>query len=146
MNYCKDCIRKMKKTPPSKCPEYGFKALYTELDGAFMLNYCTKCGFKIIGMSFFPQCELDSNLDDSIYTVSITVAEKSQYLKIAKAFGINVVQLKKTLDSGKTITKSNLSLYEAEDIIYKLDSLGVSYQVSPDLLKKYSELLFCDLR
>jgi len=146
MDYCKDCIRKKKKSPPSECPECGALTLYAELDGACMCLTCRDCGFEIIGASFFPQCHLDEELDDNRYTLSISTAEKSQYLKTAKAFGINTVQLKKYLDSGKTIVRSNLPLDEIVDLMQCLEEAGVPYEVVPDPRSKYPEILFCPLR
>lgn len=146
MNYCKDCIRKDKKSPPTECPECGAITLYAELDGACMCLSCINCGFEIIGASFFPQCHLDDELDDSTYTVSISAAEKSQYLRVAKAFGLNAVQLKKYLDSGKSVIRSNLSLDEAVDLMQRLHEAGVPYLVNPNPLDKYPEILDCPLR
>lgn len=146
MNYCQDCIRKNKKSPPAECPECAALTLYAELIGASMCLTCTNCGFEIIGSSFFPQCHLDYELDDSIYVLSVSTAEKSQYLRIAKAFGINVVQLKNLLNEGKSVSKSELSLDDVVDIIQQLQNADVSYLVSPNPLEKYPEIIDCLLR
>ena len=146
MNYCLNCIRKEKKSPPSQCPECGTITLYAELIGASMCLNCTNCGFEIIGSSFFPQCYLDNELDDNKYTISIHTAEKAQYLRIAKAFGINTVQLKKNLDSGKGVHKCDLPLEPIVDIMLMLRDAGVEYLVTPDPREKYPEILDCKLR
>ena len=146
MNYCQNCIRKEKKSPPTECPDCGALTLYAELDGACMCLTCIDCGFEIIGASFFPQCHLDDELDDNVYTISISSAEKSQYLRVAKAFGLNAVQLKRHLDAEKSVIKSCLSLDEVVDIMQRLRNANVPYLVSPDPLDKYPEILDCTLR
>ena len=142
MNHCQDCIQKQNNSLPSECPECGAETLYGELDGRCICLKCLNCGYEIVGASIFPQC----SLDDRKYTVSISAAEKSQYLRIAKVFGLNTVQLREYLNKGNSVTRSDLSLDEAARMIQQLQEVGLPFQVEPNPLDEFSELLSCTYR
>ena len=143
MNYCRNCIRKERNAPPSKCPECGKTTLRCELVGASVVSSCTNCGFGFAGGSFFPQCVIDH---ERRYTVSVSAAGKPQYLFAAKAFGMNAVELKRNLDNGRALTRDNLSPGEAAELIRRLRDAGLPYRVTPDLTEEYPEILCCTWR
>lgn len=137
---CKDCIRKGKPTI-EKCFECGEETMTSYLDGLCMVYHCSSCGLEVVGASFFPPCMLDNDK----YTITVKLATKKTYVKLARLFSTNVVALKDALDTGKAVSKT-VRLFEAEKIIRELKKLDIKFEVTPDLLNNYSELITCELK
>ena len=136
---CRYCIRKEYENPKiGKCPECGNETLLCSLDGACMVLKCSNCGFDVIGASFFPPC-MNDDLD---YTITVSNIEKAKKIKVSKVFELNVMDLLKILDE-KGMVQTTVKHYEAVQIIKRLNELEVEYNISPDITKKYPDLLDC---
>lgn len=143
LNLCSDCIWKTqgKAIPSGKCPDCGKETLISVLDGATKILSCSSCGFEIVSASYFPPC----HYDEKEYTLMAKAAPKNQYVKTAKALGTNVVELKKKFDNGIHISQKK-DLREVSELMMLLNALHVEYEVSPDPLIEYKELLTCKLK
>lgn len=141
-NVCQYCIRKEYETPKiSKCPECGKETWMAQLDGPCMLISCSDCGFEVVGASFFPPC----SGDDSDYTITVKEVEINKKVKLAKLFGMNVMELINELRENGQIQKK-FKLYETNEILKSLNELKIEAEVSPSLMEKYPELIGCKHR
>ena len=128
----------MKNPKIGKCPECGNETLLCTLDGACMALKCSSCGFDVIGASFFPPCMND----DLGYTITVSNIEKEKKIKVSKVFELNVMDLLKILDE-KGMVQTTVKHYDAVQIIKRLTELEVKYDISPDITKKYPDLMDC---
>lgn len=139
---CKHCIRKEYKEPKiTTCFECGHDTLLVELDGASMIHTCSSCGNKIVSASYFPPC----CRDDLDYTITVTEIPKEKKVKVASIFELNVKALLDILSSQGKLVRT-VKLNDAEDMITKLNELGIVAEVSPDITVKYPDLVGCQYR
>ena len=136
---CKNCIRKMYDVPQiGECPKCGNHTLMSRLDGLCLHLKCSSCDFEVIGASFFPSC----HNDELEYTVSVCSVEKEHKVRVAKLFGINVNDLLSSLRNDNKIEATH-QLWETLTLIKGLLELGVKFEVAPNIVEKYPDLIDC---
>ena len=141
MDRCRECIRKVDRSQPTECPNCKAIALMSRLEGATMLIHCSECGYDVAGASFFAPCDVDHTR----YTITIHHAEKNSYVKLAALFGLNVVQLRDTLNKNGACSKT-IGFHEAIEALEILEDIGEAYTMTPDLMAEYPELKECKYR
>lgn len=94
---------------------------------------------KIIGASFFPPC----HNDDLDYTFVVTEVSKEKKTKVAKLFSMSVKDLLIALREKGEITRT-CKLMEAEEIYIGLMDMEIKFAISPNLIKKYPNLIGYD--
>lgn len=141
-NVCQYCIRKEYETPKTgKCPQCGRETWTVQLDGVCMLISCSSCGFEVIGASFFPPC-MNDDLD---YTITVREVTKEKKIKLARLFGRNVAEIIKAFRENGQVQKTE-KLEDAKMTIQSLIESEISFDISPDLMKKYPHLIGCQYR
>lgn len=138
-NVCQYCLHKNNKaTTAEKCPECGKETWMTTLDGPCMIISCSNCGYKVVGVSFLPPCHNDA-MD---YIFMVREVEKEKKIKLAKLFYMNVMDLMNELKEKGEVKKS-FKIFEAESVFMELDKLEIDFDVSPNLINKYPDLIGC---
>jgi len=143
-NACQYCVRKEYEHPAKcifKCEECGNDSMMAELDGLCLVITCSKCGAQIVGASFWPAC-MEDNLE---YTIAVSEIPKEKKVRVAKLYGINVMDLLNSMRETGMVQKI-FCLEEAKDMIEELQALELDYSISPDLRVKYPELIGCKYR
>ncbi len=139
---CKYCIRKEYELPKfDKCPDCGEQTMMVSLDGPCLLLCCSNCGYEVVGASFFPPCDND-NLE---YTVTVKNVEKEKKIRVSKLFRINVKELLDAFRANNKI-EITLSIDEAMALLHGLKELEVDYEVTPDIVEKYPDIMDCKFR
>ena len=106
-----------------------------------MLISCSSCGFEVIGASFFPPC-MNDDLD---YTITVREVTKEKKIKLARLFGRNVAEIIKAFRENGQVQKTE-KLEDAKMTIQSLIESEISFDISPDLMKKYPHLIGCQYR
>ena len=138
-NACDYCLHKKMQNPKLDiCPECGKQTWMATLDGPCMLVTCSSCGLKVVGASFFPPC----HNDDLDYTFIVSDIPKEKKIKAAKLFNMTALDLLNEITEKGKIERT-FKLNEAEKIFVELRNLEISFEMTPDLLAKYPELIGC---
>ncbi len=144
VDLCSDCVRKNYATPKKGiCHMCGENTLTEELQGASIYLYCSNCGYEVVGASFFPPCYGDEEL----YTITVLSDDikKENKLRIAKCFGLGVMELSKEL-SDKNHLETKVKLDIAGKILTELKDMSIPFSVTPQIVEKYPELQGCKYR
>ena len=96
------------------------------------------------GESFFPPCY---GSDEELYTITVLSDDikKENKLRIAKCFGLSVIELGKEL-SEKNHLETKVKLDIAERIFMELKNMSMPFSVTPQIIEKYSDLSGCKFR
>lgn len=138
-NVCQYCLHKNNNAPKvEKCPECGQETCMANLDGPCMIISCSSCGFEVVGASFFPPC----HNDDMDYIFIIREVEKEKKVKLAKLFNMNVMDLVNELKEKGEIKKS-FKIFDTKSVFIELNELEMDFDVSPNLINKYPDLIEC---
>lgn len=103
-----------------------------------MLVTCSSCGLKVVGASFFPPC---SN-DDLDYSFIVSDIPKEKKIKAAKLFNMTALELINEIKEKGKIERT-FKIEEAEKIFVELKNLKIAFEITPELLAKYPELIGC---
>ena len=136
LDMCCSCVYKRAEETIEICPNCKNKMLHFYGDGSGC--NCTSCGYGWATSPIFPPC----SVDNKTYTIVVNLADKSQYIKIAKLMSCNVVELKNKFDAGLAIKKTG-RVFEVKKIILQLEEMSVDFKISPNLFDKYSDIRKC---
>lgn len=144
VDLCGDCVRKNLEIPKKGiCRMCGKNTLTEELQGASIYLHCSNCGYEVVEASFFPPC----HDDEELYTITVLSDDikKENKLRIAKCFGLSVIELGKEL-SEKNHLETKVKLDIAERIFMELKDMSIPFSVTPQIIEKYPDLSGCKYR
>ena len=109
-------------------------------NGPCMITSCSNCAYEFVGSSFFPPC----HTDELEYSFVIKNVEKDKMNAVAKLLGLNVMTLVSRLKENGEVTKM-AKLFNAEKLYLALNELGIVFEVSPDFMRKFPNLIGCEM-
>lgn len=140
-NACHYCLHKeYAELHISECPECGEKTLTSRLSGPCMIVSCSNCGYGVVGSGFYPPC----HTDELTYTIVVRNVEKDKRIKIAKLFGLNVMNFVNRINEYGEVTQT-AGLFDSEKLYLTLKELGVEVEIFPDFRRKFPDLIGCKL-
>jgi ribosomal protein L37AE/L43A len=140
-NACHYCLHKeYAELHISECPECGEKTLTSRLSGPCMIVSCSNCGYGVVGSGFYPPC----HTDELTYTIVVRDVEKDKRIKIAKLFGLNVMNFVNRINEYGEVTQT-AGLFDSEKLYLTLKELGVEVEIFPDFRRKFPDLIGCKL-
>lgn len=135
MDNCRQCI-KYKSFLKGICGQCGAFEVEVILEGCCLVEKCLNCGFSYIGGSFFAPCEVDDN--EYILTIAADACLNYVVAEIGKAAKINLLTLRKAMNSGQPLPKTFplKQIMEIESIL-KRYNITFSVEPSPEYEKYY---------